>query len=48
MEKSILTPKDRGRLLPVIRGEYPSESALTVVEQIVREHVSEVLHKDLG
>lgn len=47
-EKPILTAKDRERLLPVVHGEYPTESGITVVEQIVREHLGKALHQDLG
>lgn len=47
-ERSVLTPLDRERLAPVVRGEYPTESAMTVVEQIVREHIAQLTGKELG
>lgn len=39
--------EDEHRLAPVIRGEYPTQSALVVVEQILREHLGRLLRKDM-
>lgn len=46
-EEWLLTMDDEKRLAPVIRGEYPTQSALVVVEQILREHLGRMLQKDL-
>lgn len=48
VEKTLLTAKDKADLMPVVRGEYPPESALAVVETIVREHVGRERGVDLG
>lgn len=46
-DKPLLTMKDRERLAPVIRGEYPSESAYAEIETILREHLGRALHRVL-